>query len=147
MAIELNELLFDTIRNDVFYKSLTGATTADPRIYKSKTPVKITISSDKPAYSVYRRMGTIKLSGGMKINIGQLNDSSYSLEIFSQKDTLAEEIAERVETIFYEANFFTSNLRVGYTWATSGSLDFDDGRQLWLITMSIYFTKILKLIS
>jgi|GEM_PF-5322367 len=149
MSRELNKLFYDTVIADSIFKTKTGATTSDPRLYKYTTPVKVTISDTKKLYAVYRPMGTTKLSTGAKIDIGQINDKAYSLEVFGKSEAVTdvEDVCEAIESLFYEQNFFTQNLKVGYTWATQGSLDFDDGRKLYLETMIIYFTKIIKLVS
>lgn len=148
MADERNKILYDTIKNNAVFKAITGGTTSDPRLYKFKTPLKLEISDSKPAYAIYRRMGTTKLPGYAKIDIGQLNDRAYSLEVFGKIPEDVDEIcSELEENVFYEASFFTANLKIGYTWAVQGSINFDEGRQLHLETMTIYFTKILKLIS
>lgn len=145
MSQELNKLLFQTISGDSTYKQLTGATSTDLRMYKRKIPDKITIVSTKTAFSVYRLMGTTKLPTSSKISAGQIDDHTYSLEIYGSVDLTVEAIASYLHDLFYEAHFLTENLRVGYTWATRGTIDFDDGRSLWVETMTIYFTKILKL--
>jgi hypothetical protein len=147
MSRELNKKFYQIVIADTTFKNVTGANTTDPRLYKMKTPIKLAISDTKSAYAVYRPMGTTKLSSSAKIDIGQLDDKTYSLEVFGKKDTDVEDICEAVRDLFYESNFFTDNLKVGYTWATEGSCDFDEGRQLYLETMTIYFTKIIKLVS
>jgi hypothetical protein len=145
MSSELNKLLYQTISGDATYQGYTGATATDPRIYKRKIPDRIKVSQTYQAFSVYRLMGTTKLAGSSKISVGQKDDQTYSLEIYGVIDTVVEDIAGYLHDLFYEASFLTENLKVGYTWATRGSIDFDEGRKLWVETMTIYYTKILML--
>ena len=141
---ELNKLLYQTIKNDPEFKTLTGGAVQDPRIYKRKTPVKLEISDIKRSFVVYYIAGTTKV-GSPKIEIAQRNNKTYGLEVYGKKDTDVEQIAERIERLFYEEQFLTDSYRIGYTYATRGRVDFDEDRKLYTETMFVFFTKILAL--
>jgi hypothetical protein len=147
MSNELNKLFYQTVINDAIFKSETGGTAQDPRLYRFKTPVKLTVSDSRPAYGIYRLMGTGHVRGSAKIDQGQEDDHTYSLELYAKSDSMVHTIAHEIHELFKEANFFTENLRVGYTWATRGTIDFDEGRQLYYETMAAFFTKVIKLIA
>lgn len=147
MSSELNKLFYQTVINDTVFRNETGGTTQDPRLYRFKTPVKLTVSDSRPAYGIYRLMGTGHIRGSAKIDQGQEDDHTYSLELYAKTDSMIHTIALELRDLFNEANFFTANLKVGYTWLTRGTIDFDEGRQLYYETMTVFFTKVIKLIA
>lgn len=142
---ELNALVYSTIKNDSEITSYTGAISTDPRIYKRNTPSKVRITTAYPAFMVYYLSGTVHHSSWDKINVASKNDCVYVLEIYGKKDTTVESMMARVEKLFDEERFQTTTYIVGYTYAIRGSCSFDDARQLYFGTVSIYLTKILTL--
>ena len=142
---ELNKVLFQTIKGDIEFKDLTGSTSQDPRIYKTRTPIKLQITDAKPNYVVYYTSGTSKLPSSSKIEIAQRNDRTYALEVYGKKDTDVEKICARIERLFYEERYITASYIVGYTYATRGRVGWDDGRKLYTETMMVFFTKVLAL--
>lgn len=153
MADELHKLLYQTIVTSSDFITIANATTQDPRVYKRKTPVriqgtaKLTATSDQPLYVVYRLGGTTHLPSGSKVEIGQIDDRTYMLEVYGIKDTQVDDACQIIWDLFDEKQFLTDSFKVGYTWATRGTMEFDDGRQQWIETMMVYFKNILRLTS
>lgn len=138
---EVNQLIYNAIRSDTDYKSITGATSKDPRIYKERIPVKITIDSNKPSYAVYHFTGAGKPPDF--IHGAQRNDLTYTLECYALDDVTL--IVSALESIFRDKEFETASFRVGYTYAVEGSWGFNDALQLYTQTLTVYFTKIFAL--
>jgi hypothetical protein len=137
---DLNRLIYNTIRLDPQYITLTGATTQDPRIYKLYTPAHIEVSEEKPAYSVYGIMGSSKPP--VWVLTAQRNNYAYRLEVFSVIDTLLTEVCERLEEIFRDKHFQTTTYVVGYTYAVRGVVAFEEARRLYTETMTVYLENI-----
>jgi hypothetical protein len=137
---EINQLIYNTIKGSSTYKTYTGATASDPRIYKQRTPAKLPISASKPAYAVYRFVGASKPPDW--IYGIQRNNVSYSLEVYSKIDTRLTEITDLLETLFEDKQFTTLNYMIGYCYATRGSESWDEGRQLYFMNLTLDFSHI-----
>ena len=142
---ELNKVLFQTIKEDTEFKGLTRNTAQDPRIYKTRTPVKIQVTDAQPSYVIYFTAGTSRISSSSAIAIAQRDDRTYSLEVYGKKDTNVEAICKRIGRLFHEEEFITESYKIGFTYATRGRMGWDDARQLYLQTMMVFFTKVLAL--
>lgn len=140
---ELNALIYNTIREDGHWKDLTGATATDPRIYKGRTPVKLTIDDSKQAYGVYYQMGSSKPY--IMISPIQKNNYSFVIEVYGVSAEIVSEICYRLEKLFAEKRFTTMSFIVNYTFANRGSFSFDDARQLYFETVTINLNSILAL--
>ncbi len=140
---ELNKLIYETIKDDLTYKIETGSDSQDPRLYKSKTPIKVSVTGSKKAYGVYYKSGSIHNSNN--IHGASKNDFVYVVEIYGKKDTVVELLAYRIEKLFEENNFNTDTFIIGYTYATRGQLTFDEDRQLYVEPVQIYLRNILTL--
>jgi hypothetical protein len=137
---DLNKLIYNTIKGDATYVGLTGATASDPRIYKLRTPAKITVSTSYPAYSVYGVMGSAKPA--VWVLGAQKNNYAYRLEVFSIEDTRLAEVCECLETLFQDKHYETTNYIVGYVYATRGVVTFEEPRRLYTETMVLHFENI-----
>lgn len=140
---ELNALIYNTIKSDGIYQDLTGATAQDPRIYRSRTPVKLPVSDTKKAFAVYYQMGSSKPYVG--IYPIQKNDYTFVIEVYGKEDVLVSEICYRLEKLFAHKKFTTLSFLINYTYAIRGSCTFDDARQLYFETVTVQLTKILAL--
>lgn len=140
---EINQLIYNTIKNNSSYRTYAGASVSDPRVYKQRTPAKIEVSQSKPAYIVYRFAGAMKPPDW--IHGTQRNNLVYSLETYSKLDTRLTEIADLIETLFEDKAFQTLSYGVGYTYATRGSEMWDEGRSLYFMNISLYFENIYTL--
>ena len=142
---ELNKVLYQTIKGDAECRILMGSTTQDPRVYKTRTPIKIEITDTKPCYIIYFTSGTTKRSSSDEITIAQRNDRTYALEVYGKKDTDVERLCDRIERLFRDEEFMTDSYKIGYVYATRGRVSWDDSRSLYLETMMVFFTKVLAL--
>lgn len=133
---ELNALLYGAVKNDATYQTLTGGTAADPRIYKQRTPVELPVSDTKPAYSVYYESGTI--DPGLRVDDVGRNDAVYMLECYATTDVLLSQVTSRLERLFDYQRFETTSYYVGHTRAHCGGMSFDDGRQLYFQTVTVF---------
>jgi len=140
---ELNQLLYDTVKNDSTFQSLAGASPQDPRFFKRKAPVRLEMSEAKPSFAVYYIMGTSD-PGTNKIAFGQRNNRTYGIEVYGQTDTDVDELAELIEELFRDQQFSTTSFKVGHTIATRGVFDFDEGRKLWMETLMVHFNQIIE---
>ncbi|MFW9928144.1 MAG: hypothetical protein ACFFD1_02005 [Candidatus Thorarchaeota archaeon] len=140
---ELNQIIYNQIKDDTDWISYTGATAKDPRIYKGRTPAHVQISDSKPAYGVYYRSGSI-YSSNVVITAGR-NDYVYIVEIYSKDTDTLDEIGYLIERIFREKRFTSTNYIVNLTYASRGSYSWDDARQLFFETVTISLTHILAL--
>lgn len=141
---ELNALIYSSLKDDSTIQTLVGYSITDPRVYKSKTPIKIQVTESKPAYIVYYKMGSSKVYN--KIELAQKNDYTYGLEIFAKRDVTVDEIAQYIEnTLFNEKQFSTTSYLVRYSFVTRGTMSFDDSRQLYTETVMVHLNKILSL--
>ena len=138
---DLNKLIYTTIRVDPTYKTLTGATTSDPRIYKLRTPMKVLLNPDDvKAYSVYGMMRSSKAPSW--IDGTQRNYYVYRLEVYAVTDTLLSELCDHLESLFEDIHFVTPNYLVGYTFATRSSVSFEEERRLYLEAMMLHLENI-----
>jgi hypothetical protein len=144
MADEINALLYQTIKNYGPFVTKTGATVTDPRVYKRKAPIKLTISDDKSSFVVYYIMGSTDVSTP-KVDFGQRNNRTYGLEIYGKAEEDVEEIADMLEELLRDKQFTTNSYKIGYTYASRGAIDFNDARQLYTETMMVHLTKIIYL--
>lgn len=140
---ECNQVIYNQIKDDPDYITLSGATAKDPRIYKSRTPSHVTISDSKPVYGVYYRSGTIYSPNAVSF-IGR-NDYVYVVELYGKTDTDVDEAGYILERIFRDKRFTTTNFIINYTYASRGSFSWDDARMLYLETVTIYLTRVLSL--
>lgn len=139
---ELNQLLFETVKDDSTYQTKTGATSTDPRFYKDHPPVKNPITNTKTAYGVYRHQGAIK--PGIYVDGLERNEHVYTLEIFAKKSTIRDEICDFIELLFDDKQFQTTNYDVKYTSATEGAVGFNEELKLFTKTMTVHFRKVFK---
>lgn len=137
---EFNALIFGTIKDDTQWKTLTGATSRDPRIYKQYTPYKVTVSPSKPGYGVYTLTGAAK--PGDYIHGAQKSNKIYNVELYSKTDTLLTQLCDRIEALFDDGRFTTPSYRVGWTYVTRSAEVFQDGRKLYTSVVSVYLNKI-----
>lgn len=140
---EINQLIFNTIKDDPSFKADTGATASDPRIYKSRTPKKNPVTASKPAYAVYTFTGASKPPNFIE-NV-QRNDCVYTVEAYSKTDTGITDLADTIEDLFNDKAFTTPSFKVGYTYAVRGIESHDEGRNLYTTTITIHFSHIYEL--
>ncbi|MFX1253964.1 MAG: hypothetical protein ACFFCZ_20295 [Promethearchaeota archaeon] len=140
---ELNQIVYSQIKSDNDWKSYTGATLDDPRIYKGRTPPHVTINDSMPAYGVYYVSGSI-YNSNVVITVGR-NDYIYIVELYSKDTNILSEISYLLERIFREKRFTTTNYIVNLTYASGGSYSWDDARQLFFKTVTISLTHILAI--
>lgn len=141
---ELNKLIYDTVRNNATFKSLTGATSQDPRIYKTREPVKHEISDTKPAFAVYYMMGSTSTLTDL-IHGAQKNDYSYTIELYGKSDTTLSTLGYTIENLMNLKSFVTETYIVNLTVVSRGQCSWDDARQLYLETVIVHLRKILTL--
>lgn len=137
---EINQLIYNRIKSDDTFKSLTGATTRDPRIYKQRTPVKLPVTDAKKSYVIYRLMGSTK--PGDWVHGSQRNNLTYGLEIYSKVATNLDEVCDRIQVLFEDQSLTTTSYLVKFTYAVRGSQSFDDGRQLYFEAMMLHLNNV-----
>lgn len=137
---ELNQVIYNAIKTDATYRTYAGATSTDPRVYKQRTPAKVTCSTAKPAYCVYGIMGSSKPPD--YIHGAQKNNYAYRLEVYALTDTRLAEICERLETLFEDKTYTTTTYIVGYVFASRGVESFDGGREEYTETITIYMNNV-----
>jgi hypothetical protein len=141
--IELTELVYNQIKSNSEFKSYTGASSEDPRIYKSRTPIHVQINESKPAYGVFYKSGTIYSSNVVSF-VGR-NDHMYVVEVYGKTDRSIDLIGYCIEKIFRDKRFTTTNFIVNHTYASRGPFSFDDARMLYFESVQIYLTHVLSL--
>jgi hypothetical protein len=141
---ELNKLIFDTIKNNPTFQSLTGATPQDPRVYKTREPVKHEISDAKPAFAVYYMMGSTNVLSDL-IHGAQKNDYSYTIELYGKSDTTLSTLGYIIENSMNYKSFSTQTYIVNLVVVSRGQVSWDDARQLYLETVIVHLRKILTL--
>ena len=141
---ELNKLIYDTVRSIPVFQSLTGATAQDPRIYKTREPVKHEISDAKPAFAVYYMMGSTGLFSDI-IHGAQRNDYTYTIELYGKSDTTLSTLGYAIEKTMNLERFFTETYIVNLAVVSRGQCSWDDARQLYLETVIVHLRKILTL--
>lgn len=139
---EMNQLIFGTIKNESTFSSMSGATSSDPRVYKTRTPVHVKVSDDQPAYVIYRFTGSAEPPN--KVHGAQRNDCIYSLEIYAKTSTMLSTICDALETAFEDKSFSALNHRVGHSMAYRGAEDFDDSREAYYEVMTVHLDHIFR---
>jgi hypothetical protein len=137
----LNKIIYTTIRDDVAFQGLTGATTKDPRVYKGRTPVKIRIGDATPGYCVYYLAGTT--DPGNKIYPMQLDNHSYMIEVYGKNDVLVDGISSAINTLFKDEQFVLENVSIKHSDSSKGGMNWDDNRSLYFQTVRINLDTIL----
>lgn len=138
---EIRVLVFETIKDDSTFKTLTGATASDPRIFWQFTPQRVNVTSSRHTYAVYYRSGTISTTD--KVDVAGREDQVYTVEIYSKTPEGCDDVADRLVDIFRDRQFTTNTYSVLRTYAAVlGSPIFDDGRELYTLDVNLYCTKI-----
>lgn len=142
---EIRILLFTSVRDDAQFKTLTGATASDPRIFFEFTPQKVIVNDNKPAYAVYYRTGTIQ---ARSIDIAGRDEQVYAIEIWAKKPDICDDIADRLVEKFRDQQYLTTSYKVLRTYGlVAGSPQLNEGRKLYTLTVNIYFTKIVQTVG
>jgi hypothetical protein len=139
---ELNQLIYGIVKTNSTFSTNSGQTSTDSRVFKNKTPVHIAVSSDKPAYVIYRHTGSAEPPN--KVYGAQRNDYIYTLEIYCLTSTLLSTICDALETAFEDKKFSTANLIVSHSMAYRGAEDFDESRQAFYEVMTIHLDHIFR---
>lgn len=138
---EIRVLVYETIRDDATFKALTGAIASDPRIFWQFTPQKVQVTDSRHTYIVYFRAGTVTTVD--KVDVAGREDQVYTIEIYSKTPQGCDDVADRLVDMFRDRQFATNTYSVLRTYANVlGSPIFDDGRELYTLSVNLFCTKI-----
>jgi hypothetical protein len=138
---EIRVLVFETIKDDSTFQNLTGATASDPRIFWQFTPQKVQVTDSRHTYAVYFRSGTISTTD--KVDVAGREDQVYTIEIYSKTPDGCDVVADRLVDMFRDRQYTTNTYSVLRTYASVlGSPIYDDGRNLYVVNVNLYCTRI-----
>lgn len=92
--LDIKKVIYPTLRDDSTLRTLTGYTSADPRIYFAWIPKSIIVDSSKPAYITYYQ------SSGMKTSWDR-EEELYSFVVYSLSPETNESILNRMDLLLH----------------------------------------------
>ena len=114
--MSLNDLtiqIYDTIKDDATFQTLTGATATDPRLYYAFPWEQHGISRGKPSYVTYY----VGAAGGVPVDgvdTAQIPDQTIIFDIWSKSPDQARLVDERLMNILHSKKFETSDYLAVY---------------------------------
>jgi len=95
--------VYDTIKNDATFKTLTGATASDPRLYYAYPWEQKLLSSTQKAYvTYYTMMSTIPPDA---VHVVQEPDRMFILDVWSNDVNQAVLVEERLVNLLHSKSF------------------------------------------
>ncbi len=98
---QIKKWLYVTIEADATFRTLTGRTATDPRIYYGWMPEVATLSDTKPAYSTYFEIVTGPVPEPQVMDV-QHGDEIYQIDVWAQSMETMEDVSNRIYAVLHD---------------------------------------------